>query len=571
MSPLTFIHTPDQFTAGNIANRYDEWVQITTDPAVLKTVEGIHIDLLREIEQNRTPYPFQFEPHEVSAIDSQLQTFIRKEIITETIREEGDFISNIFSRPKPDSSVRIILDLTKLNDEVLKLHFKMTSLQTAIDMLRPNAFMGSVDLKDAYYSVKVNEDHQKLLKFIWGNKIFKFKGMPNGLTSAPRTFTKLLTPVFAHLREQGHECFGYIDDSFVIADSFAEASHSCHQLAHTLDSLGFVIHREKSVLKPSQTLVFLGFELNSVTMTVKPTQSKVDKFMRAARDINSQNKPKIREVAGLIGLMISYLPAVQYGGAHVKNLEIDKITALKRNGGRYEARMHISPIARRDIQWWVVNLPQAQREVRAAKPEIVLYTDASLQGWGAHVTRPNQQPTTTGGRWKAGENDFHINVLELKAIKLGLQSLIHDYGTDVQLMTDNTTALAYINKMGGVKSHECNAEAKEIWEWAELRNIWLSASHIPGLFNVEADEASRHFTDDVEWELSPRLWEVIIQKWGLPTIDMFASRINNKVDKYVSWYPEPEAWRVASHSETHFMPLKNINGNIATRSVCLIK
>lgn len=477
MSPITFIHTPENFTAGNIANRYDEWVRITSDPAILKTVAGIHIDLIGEVEQNRTPYPFKFELHEKKAIDNQLLNFIKKGIITESFREEADFISNIFSRPKPDGSVRIILDLTKLNDEVHKLHFKMTSLQTAIDMLRPNVFMGSVDLNDAYYSVRVHEDHQKLLKFVWENKIFQFQGMPNGLTSAPRTFTKLLTPVFAHLREQGHECFGYIDDSFVMADTFEQAAHSCCCWTH-------------------------DFILASCTVR----------------------------------------------GAHVKNLEIDKIEALRKKGGRYDARMHITDTASADIQWWAINLPRAQREVRVPKPEIVIYTDALLQGWGAHVTRPNQPPLTTGGRWKQNEKDFHINVLELKAIKLGLQSLIPEQDIDVQIMTDNTTALAYIKNMGGVKSHECNAEAKEIWEWAEQRNNWLSPSHIPGSLNVIADEASRHFTDDVEWELSPRLWDAIVNKWGLPTIDMFGSRINNKVHKYVSWYPEPEAWRIDAFS-----------------------
>lgn len=138
--------------------------------------------------------------------------------------------------------MRIILDLTKLNDEIDKIHFKMTSLQTAIDMLRLNCFMGSVDLKDAYYSVKVQDKDQKLLKFLWRDSLFQFVGMPNGLTSAPRTFTKLLTPVFAHLREMGHECFGYIDDSFVLAQEREAVRHSCQQLASMLDNFVFVIH-----------------------------------------------------------------------------------------------------------------------------------------------------------------------------------------------------------------------------------------------------------------------------------------------------------------------------------------
>lgn len=112
--------------------------------------------------------------------------------------------------------------------------------------------------------------------------------MPNGLTSAPRTFTKLLIPVFSHLRDQGHECFGYIDDTFIVADSFHEALTSCQQLARMLDQLGFVVHEKKSVMCPKQTLTFLGFEIDSVDMSVKPMQAKVDKFIRAVTHLKSK-------------------------------------------------------------------------------------------------------------------------------------------------------------------------------------------------------------------------------------------------------------------------------------------
>lgn len=76
------------------------------------------------------------------------------------MRENGEYISNIFARPKPEGSVKIILDPSKLNDDVEKCHLKMTSLQTALDMVRPDCYMASVDLRDASYSVKVHEIHQ---------------------------------------------------------------------------------------------------------------------------------------------------------------------------------------------------------------------------------------------------------------------------------------------------------------------------------------------------------------------------------------------------------------------------
>ena len=91
--------------------------------------------------------------------------------------------------------------------------------------------------------------------------------MPNGLACAPRFFTKMLKPAFACLGEQGHKCFPYIDDSFVVADS-EECRASAEALAEQLDQLVFYIHPDKSVLVPTKEITFLGFKLNSETMSV---------------------------------------------------------------------------------------------------------------------------------------------------------------------------------------------------------------------------------------------------------------------------------------------------------------
>ena len=113
----------------------------------------------------------------------------------------------------------------------------------------------------------------------------------------------------------------------------------------------------------------------------------------------------------------------------------------------------------------------------------------------------------------------------------------------VRILIDNTTAVAYINGQGGRK-FLCNALARDIWEWAISRNIWLSASHIPGRLNVEADRQSRLNHDNKEWKLRPDLFQDLVSLWGTPNIDLFASRLNYQVKPYVSWKRDPEAFAV---------------------------
>ena len=86
-----------------------------------------------------------------------------------------------------------------------------------------------------------------------------------------------------------------------------------------------------------------------------------------------------------------------------------------------------------------------------------------------------------------------------------------------------------------------NKLARQIWEFAISLDLWLSAAHIPGAQNIEADEASRVFDDRTEWALRGDLFKIMCKIFGEPTIDLFASRLNHKVPRYCSWEPDPGA------------------------------
>ena len=77
-------------------------------------------------------------------------------------------------------------------------------------------------------------------------------------------------------------------------------------------------------------------------------------------------------------------------------------------------------------------------------------------------------------------------------------------------MSYNTTAVSYINKKGHLKSHECNKIAKDFGVWCTIRDLHISATHIPGKDNFEADKNSRKFQDAIEWQLNPKIFKVVL-------------------------------------------------------------
>ena len=92
----------------------------------------------------------------------------------------------------------MILNLKKLNKYIDSKHFKMESLQNVLHMIKSGVWMACVDLNNAYYSVLIQEENQKYLKFLWEYHL-KFIVMPNGYGLAMREFTKLMRSPFSKI------------------------------------------------------------------------------------------------------------------------------------------------------------------------------------------------------------------------------------------------------------------------------------------------------------------------------------------------------------------------------------
>ena len=121
--------------------------------------------------------------------------------------------------------------------------------------------------------------------------------MSNGYSDAIRVFTKVLMPAFSHLREIGYLSVVDVDDSHLQGETFEECLQNITETVKLLQSLGFTIHPEKSVLKPIQKLKFLGFALNSKTITLTLTETKKEKIIKLGEGIINRQYITTRELA----------------------------------------------------------------------------------------------------------------------------------------------------------------------------------------------------------------------------------------------------------------------------------
>ena len=166
------------------------------------------------------------------------------------------------------SPPQTILNLKNLNESINYVHFKIESLKHVRQLIKLVVWMGSIDLRDAYYSVRMNPPFQQYFTCYWKGCYYKFLRMPNGYAQVPLLFTKLLKQPFGFLQKHGDASVVYIVDSYLQGDTYAQCLENIHATHNLLVSLGFSINRDKSVLQPSQCIVFLGFVLDSLNMSI---------------------------------------------------------------------------------------------------------------------------------------------------------------------------------------------------------------------------------------------------------------------------------------------------------------
>ena len=468
--------------------------------------------------------------------------FLKKGIIEDVLSSEDvrndcpSVISNFFLRPKTNGDYRFILNLKPFNELIDKIKFKLTSLRTAIKMVSKDMYFCKLDFKDGYFSLPIEEQSKRFFRFLFEEKLYQFCALPQGYRDAVRIFTKVLKPALAELRAAGHLLVNYIDDTLLMGFSFNDCKSSIKDAIALFDKLGFTINIEKSVFYPTRVIEFLGFIIDSQNMWVKPTEKRANDLRESCNRLLMNKSPTIRELAEVIGKLVAMTEGNQFGPLHVKRLEILRNHHLKIHKGNYEKHINLDSESIEDLKWWIQNVEKHPKPILISSFTCEMHTDASGLGFGVDF-----EGFGTNGLWNEEEREGHINFQELLAIKIGLETNFKlKYNQHIQCFTDSSVAVSCITKFGSCKP-KLNKVTREIWEHCIKRGNFITASHIPGVHNINADRLSREHDIELEWKLNPVFFNQISSLFGPFEIDLFASRVNFQMKPYAAWRPDPDA------------------------------
>ena len=200
---------------------------------------------------------------------------------------------------------------------------------------------------------------------------------------------------------------GYLDDNILVNyGSTGIAIKKGAFSAEVFQKLGFTINIPKSVIDVVKIIEHLGFIINSIRMIVTMTTEKVGNIFDLIGQALTSEMNTIRHVARVIGKITATGPVNRYAALFTKNLEVEKNQALFQNRFDYNETMILSNQAREDLAWLARNLERSSAPIRCPKPDYVINTDASNEGWGCFDP---QTGIKSVGRWSLEEQEKHIN------------------------------------------------------------------------------------------------------------------------------------------------------------------
>ena len=228
--------------------------------------------------------------------------------------------------------------------------------------------MVSLDLKDEYLQVPMHPESRKFLRFMACGKVYQFKVLRFGLSTAPQVFTQVMAPVSAFLHHSGIRLRRYLNDWLIQASSREQVLLALDAVLQLCSSLGIVVNWERSHLVLTQRMVHLGVLLDSVSFRASPVLKRVEKLLSIGDAFVSCERQPLSSWLELLGVLSSMIQLVPGGRLRMRSLQF----VLRRSYDQVDQSILVrrTQEVRVDLEWWL-------------NRKLDLWSDASDVGWRA--------------------------------------------------------------------------------------------------------------------------------------------------------------------------------------------
>ena len=438
------------------------------DKSELGTIQGdpAHI---RISDPNPSKSPIYRYPEHAKVIISEMLTDMENRGVIEP--STAAWLSPIVLVNKPDGSKRMCLDFRRVNEHLSDDIYPLPRLDDLVNLASGHQYYATLDLKDAYFQIVLDNESRDLTTFSDGISLYRFRRLPFGLSCAPAIFSRKMAEILAELTKEGW-VRNYLDDIILWADDFSQLLTRLTRLFTVLARWGVKLNLSKCDLG-KQLVKFLGHKV-SVKGSV-PDGRNIEAILKQEPP---RTQKAVRSFLGMCGFYRKFVP-------NFASIAMP-LTNLTRNDVSFEwssACQEAFELLKKKL-----TTPPVLVNYMPYQPH-VLVTDASKEYVGAvlHQIQPDSSVRPLGyfsKKLNKAEGKYHITDQEALAVVLACRNFHHYlWGTKFTIQTDHQPLTTIFRK---------RTKSPRVTRWMlEMREYNFKIKYIKGKHNVVADHLSR--------------------------------------------------------------------------------
>ncbi|GFW22550.1 retrovirus-related Pol polyprotein from transposon 297 [Trichonephila clavipes] len=299
---------------------------------------------------------------EKKEVEKQIDEWLEQGIIRESC---SDFSSPVVVCKKKDGTMRLCIDYRKLNKKIVKDRYPLPIIEEVLDKLGNGKIFTTLDLKNAFFHVDVDEASRKYTSFVTETGQYEFLKVPFGLSISSNYFQRYINYVFRELLRDGTLII-YLDDIIIPATDEKEACKKLVRVLETASIYGIELNLKKCQFLQGK-INFLGHVIQNGII-----QPSAEKTVSVCNFPEPKNAKDVQSFLGLTGYFRKYIPSYA--------MIARPLSDLLRGTNPFEFG-HAQKIAFQNLKNALSNAPVLHLFKEGAKLE--LHTDACKLGLGA--------------------------------------------------------------------------------------------------------------------------------------------------------------------------------------------
>ena len=237
------------------------------------------------------------------AVKEELDRLVNKGVLV-PVTEPTEWVSQMAVVHKPNGKLRICIDPQPLNAALKREHYRLPVLDDVLPKLKDAKIFSKLDVKEAYWHVRLDEASSKLTTMITPFGRYMWKRLPFGLKVSSEIFQHKIDEALGDL----DGVFNIVDDVVIVGcgNSDVKAQRDNQQkLAVTLKRCAeknFILNEDKQQTGLDE-IIFHGHRMTKDGVKVDEAKVQAIRDMPAPTDVEG-----VKRLCGMAQYMAKFLP-----------------------------------------------------------------------------------------------------------------------------------------------------------------------------------------------------------------------------------------------------------------------